>query len=364
MIFIYLFLIGIIYSGTTMCAFILIFESTSKQYKAILTTIISMSFGIGALFNIFLFWLIGNWRVLLAISSILCLFLICTSYKIQESPEFWYYKKNYILLKDVLEKIAKMNNREKEFREYIEINQSIEEKNINEFFYDEKDMQKIIIESNENFIESKNENIDALAICFISKYKFKILIMAINWFSMTLTFYGINFSLNNFGMNVFLTGLIVYSSEIIAQFLSMFLIIKIGDKKSIITSYLFSALSLIILQLINSKSFFGSININTFQSPTNYFSVFSLLKILLIFSAKFGISSINNLNYIYTGRIFDTDSRMGAMSFCKIVSRLGAVSSTLLIEITDYSMVIFGFFCILSAFLINVYGKKLEKINT
>jgi MFS family permease len=374
-LFIYLFFIGIIYSGTTMCAFILIFESTSKNYKAILSTIISMSFGLGALINILLFYYIRNWKILLGISSIVCLILILASYKIQESPEYLFNKKKYNLLREVFENIARMNNKEIELRKYLGINQLKEEENNNENFYNKKDMEENIKYS-KNISEPKlsqelklkkisetEKNLDALTIITLSKYRFKLLLMAFNWFTMTLTFYGINFSLNNFGMNVFVTGLVVYSSEVIAQFISMFLIMKIGDKNSIIASYIFSAISLIILQILNSPSIFGLLDIRTAQSHnTTNFYIYSMLKIFLIFSAKFGISSISNVNYIYTGRIFNTESRMGAMSFCKIISRLGAVSSTLLIEISDYSMVIFGSFCIITAFLINVYGNKLEKI--
>jgi MFS family permease len=323
-LFFLLLVIGIIYSGASMCAYVLIYESIKNEDRTLFTTLISMSYSIGALINIIVFYFLQNWLYIICLNLfVTSLLFLCTDI-IAESPEFLYSENKHKQLNEVLLKIANDNGVLDKCEHYLKI-------------YPHTD----------RISENKKEN--TFGVWELLKYqeiRLKIAILCFNWFVMTLTFYGMNFNLDRFYLSPYITGNIVYISEALAQFISMFLIEKFGDKFTIFLNYSVTGLSLIILNFITHKS-----------------SDFDYLKIILIFLAKFGVSAITNVNYIYTARLFSTKLRISSMSLCKIISRLGGIISTILFELSSYSLLIMGLMCISIPLLINLYDDTLEQIN-
>jgi OCT family organic cation transporter-like MFS transporter 4/5 len=313
------FMVGIIYSGTTLCAFVLNFESSSQEKKKLFSTLLSMSYGIGAIIHIIIFFYFKNWVVTMTITSIVTMVILIFTFHLQESPEFLFMKKRYNKMIKVLEYIAECNGKNKELKEYL----------------DSTNMISLKAKSKEN-----NEKIYGIFdIIFLTEQTLTLLVMALNWFIMTMTFYGINFNVSSFGTNPYATGIIVYLSEIIAQIITLFFIEKYGFKSTLCGGYMLSSFMLILVNFTKKK---------------NHDPIYNLI---FIFLAKFGISGVNISNYIFTADMFPTLIRVAAMSFCSLMSRFGGISGTILIELTNSSMIIFGISCFFIAILLYNFEK-------
>lgn len=118
-LFVVLFCIGIIYSGTSLCIFVLNFESSSIERKSTFSTILSMSYGIGAIFHILIFLYFRNWIITVSISCISLIMVILYSFQLQESPEFLYVNGRTDEMIQVLRFIANVNNNSKLLENYI-----------------------------------------------------------------------------------------------------------------------------------------------------------------------------------------------------------------------------------------------------
>jgi hypothetical protein len=189
--------------------------------------------------------------------------------------------------------------------------------------------------------DEKNEVVyGILELILTPDQRWILIIMAFNWFVMTLTLYGINFNVSNFGTNPFLTGVIIYLSESLGQMLCLYFILNYGFRNTLCGCYILSAVTLTFL--------------NLFDTDTHSFT-----KFFFIFLAKFGVSGVNICNYIFTAEMFPTLMRVAAMSFCSLMSRFGGISSTIVIEMTDYAMTFFGLLCLFTSIILY----KNEKIR-
>jgi OCT family organic cation transporter-like MFS transporter 4/5 len=315
------FIIGVLFSGTSICAFVLNFESSSSERKLELSTILMMSYSIGAIIHILIFFYFQNWIITVLITSIICIILLILSFHIQESLQFLYSKGRYGEMEKVLEYIAKINSRSEKLKTYLA----------------STDMEYLIKESNDRIIERENDKKDETTLYGIAEilplksYRSKLIIMSINWFVMTLTFYGINFNVTNFGTNPYFTGILIYASESIAQLCALYFITVYGCQKTLIGSYLLSFLGLVTMSVISHRS--------------SWYLVF-------LFLSKFGISATTSTNYTYTADIFPIMVRMAAMSFCSLMSRIGGMAGTMIIELTHYAMMGFGLLCLITALLL------------
>lgn len=317
------FSVGVIYSGTSMCAFILNFESSSKERKSTFSTILSTTYGMGAIAHILIFYYFENWIVTVSISSALTIIVLIFTFHLQESPEFLLMKKRYSEMIKVLKYIANMNSRTKELDEYL----------------DSTDIKQL--EREKHYRKDKEEVVyGIIEILFLPEQRWLLVVMALNWFVMTMVFYGINFNVSNFGTNPYLTGILVYLSESAAQMLCLYIIINYGFRITLCCCYVMSAISLIIINIISAKFHW-------------------LIEFTLIFMAKFGISGVNICNYIFTADIFPTMIRVAAMSFCSLMARFGGISGTIIIEVTNSSMLIFGVCSFITAIVLH----RIERIK-
>jgi len=348
-LFIVIFIIGIIYAGTSMCTFVLNFESSSKSKKKTFSVILSTTYGFGAIFHILIFYYFQNWKICIFIYSMLTIFSIYSISTIHESPEYLYEKKKYSKLKQVLISISKINQKEKELLDYI-INNS----NLNDLIIEKR--QKILEKNSEQSEEQLELDASTLSDKLLNKaygifdilnlreQRFAILLMSLNWFFMTMIFYGLNLNIGFFKTDIYVTGVLIYLSESIAQLTSLYFMERFGYKNTLIGAYIISSVAFVIIDLINFSS--------------HYF-----LGLFLIFISKFGISAVVSTNYTFTADLFDMKIRVASMSFCSVMSRLGGVSGTLIIEITKYAMLTFGSLCFLSAFII-LQVEKVEELKS
>ena len=135
---------------------------------------------------------------------------------------------------------------------------------------------------------------------------------------MSMVYYGINFNILKFGADPYIIGVVVYLSECLSQYISIFIIESIGHKTTILIAYLICSISLVLM---------------------DYFDSYIYLKYILLFVAKFEISTVNSVNYIYTTSIFPTQIRIGCLSICSIFSRFGGIFTTIIICVGNIEVV-------------------------
>jgi MFS family permease len=313
------FIIGILYSGTTLCAFVINYESSSSERKVQLSTFLSMSLGFGAIAHIVIFYWFKKWWVTVLITSILTIILLCFTSILQESPEFLYMKKRYSDLTKCLRHIARRNSRQAQLEDYL---------NKTEF-------SPVRRESHTH----AHVYYGVLDLWEFKDERLKYLVIAFNWFVMTLTFYGIDFNVGTFGLNPYVTGIIVYASETISQYIGLLLIKKFGFANTLSMCYTISSICLILLNKY-IKTHYNGINI------------------FLLILAKFGVSAIVSTNYIYTADMFDIKIRVACLAFCNLASRLGGILGSLLSETVNNDMLIQGMFCLANAMLVFTVKKQ------
>lgn len=347
-LFVVIFIIGIIYAGTSMCTFILNFESSSRDKKKAFSVILSTSYGLGAIFHILVFYYFQNWKMSIFICSMLTVISIYLVSTIHESPEYLYEKKKYNKLKHVLISISKTNNKEAALLKYLSssnLNNLIKEKK-QKRLEKNSDQSEEQLELDTSTLSDKllNKAYGILEILNLKEQRFVIFLMSLNWFFMTMIFYGLNLNISFFKADPYVTGVLIYLSESIAQLTSLYFMEKFGYKYTLIGAYIISSIAFIIIDLIDFSN--------------HYF-----LGLILIFTSKFGISAVVSTNYTFTADLFDMKIRVASMSFCSVMSRLGGVSGTLIIEVTKYAMLTFGSLCFLSSFIILKVEKVEEKKN-
>jgi len=73
-LFIVIFIMGVIYVGTLMCTFFLNFESSSKPKNKTFSVILSTTYRLVVIIHIFIFYYFHNWKMSILICSILTIF--------------------------------------------------------------------------------------------------------------------------------------------------------------------------------------------------------------------------------------------------------------------------------------------------
>jgi MFS family permease len=319
-LYIVTFIVGILYAGTTMCAFIINFESSSSERKVQLSTFLSMSLGLGAIAHIVIFYYFKKWYVTVFITSIITIILLCFTYHLQESPEFLYMKHRTKELLAVLRYIARQNGRTQELEAYL-------------------DQTDFLFSRTDSYVRYNSYGIVDI-FTFDLDAKLNLLVVSFGWFVMTLTFYGIDFNVGMFGINPYLTGIIVYASEAVSQFLGLLFIRKFGFTYTLCLCYSLSSVCLILLNIYFDTKLYN-------------------LNIWLLILAKFGISALVSTNYIYTADMFDVEIRVASMAFCSLASRLGSIVGSALAGEKN-NMLIQGLLCMANAALVFTVHKKVK----
>ena len=255
------------------------------------------------------------------LSAILSLVLFLFLQRVKESPYFLLVSKQYLKLMTVLNYISHVNNNDKEFNSYLS------KVNLKKF------------ETGEAVHSVKVYGINE--VIKIQSIWFSLSVMCFNWFVMSMVYYGINFNILKFGGNPYLMGIIIYTSESLSQYISIFLIDYLGHKKTILFAYFICCINLLLFDYLDEYIYY---------------------KYILLFIAKFEISTVNSVNYIYTSGLYPTQIRIGSLSICSIFSRFGGILTTILIEIISWSMTLFGVLCCVSGVLLISLENSTEDI--
>ena len=302
---IYSLISGIVYSGTSLSAFVLNFEYSTKFSKNIFSTVINSSYSIGAIFQILIFYLFNDWRINISVNVTLYIFLIINHRKIYESPTYL-LNSNPLELKKILIEISHLNKKSLSFSIYMEKTNLTLKTELNTNNYKPNGMFSILLSK---------------------KDLRKLILIATSWLSVSIITYGTSLNLRKYGSDLTLIGITYYLSNSISTLLSSILLQKFGFKKASIIYYSLCLISNLIL---------------VFKSGQQ-----SILVKLLLFISGFSSSAIGSLNYIYTADLFSCDSRISALSFCSLVNRIGGILSSFITQMS-FPTLIFSFLSAMS----------------
>lgn len=176
--------------------------------------------------------------------------------------------------------------------------------------------------------------------------RWNFLICCYLWFGMAFTYYGISMGLKQNKDQVFTDGYVVYCAE---------------------------GISYLITCIIISISFFGRVrSIKIMMAITSvatlaYFFVkgndLAPFDLILLFLARFGITSIFSIMYTYSTEVYPTTIRAKGLGINTLFARMAAILVPVVVELLD-PFLIFSVLCIigfgLSFFIPETFGKELE----
>lgn len=403
-----LFFIGIATSGGSMISFLFISECIAPHKRSVFGTLINSAFAFAGILYFTIYFFLKNWKIMAYISvgcDVIAGILILTYFT--ESPRFLMSKGYTQKALKSLHKIAKRNGKQKDFYKFLvsdliiakdimnEADATIyklksETQNINkntvissESADNDKSLDKSLLDTSnetcangvdykmtiEEIIKKfKKERTDSgltadtqaseLNLHEVKKegrfrdlFKYKsiranFLICNLMWFIYSFTYFGISLCLKKNKSEVFIDGYIVYGAEGISYMITGILIsiAFFGRKRT-----------LSIMLCLTSISTFGYFFFK-------YFSLEPYDKILL-FIARFAITSISSILYVYSTEIYPTVIRAKGLGINILFARIASILVPVIVELIN-PFLIFSVICILgfifSFSLPETHGKELE----
>ena len=274
---------GFVSFSYSMC-FSIVAEFFSDNIRGIVVGLVNSFYPFGGVLLGIFFMTINNWKILYLITTIIHIFPTYITLKyFLESPKWLISvgKKNEFIY--CLNKIAKINGKEKEWEEYKTKNKN--------FLIDinDKNLDKNILYKNYNILE---------ILSFKSQRNkfFKILFI---FFVANFNYYGIILNLSIFEGNFFANSILAFFGEMIFEFSSGYLADIYGR-----------------LVMIKLGGYIGSIGFLIFKFAPNKF------KSIFLFFTMSGYASQYNVSTLYAPEIFPTKIRATCLGFLFLLNRL------------------------------------------
>jgi len=162
---------------------------------------------------------------------------------------------------------------------------------------------------------------------FMSLLKYKslrsnFLILNLSWFYCCFVYYGISMDLKNFTGDIFSNGYVVYSAEAVSYFVT---------------------------GIIISRPFFGRIKtlsimcvLNGISCALYFFIEAQPYNKIFLFAARFSITSIYSIMYIYSVEIYPTVIRAKGLGINILFARLGSLCVPILVELVNPLLIFSG----------------------
>lgn len=285
LLILYAFLSGFVYTGIAIPAFVLNFEYITKTSKNTFSSILNSSFSIGAILHVIVFYLFKSWIISLTFGLVIFITLLYFRNTILESPTYLIEKGKTDILIENLKTVAHLNGTSGNLKKYLEQHSTFPK------------------------IEVKNENMKSsmLDIILYKEYQFKMLLIGISWFSTSIITYGTLFNIKQYGSDMLLNAVVLYSAGIISILSSSQVLNSFGCQNTLIFYYSISLASNLLMTII--------------KDPGNYLIRF------LLFLSSFSICATGSVNYIYTADLFDSRMRVSSVSLGSLINRVAGTIS-------------------------------------
>ena len=148
--------------------------------------------------------------------------------------------------------------------------------------------------------------------------------MSLNWFIVTLVFYGFSMGLKYLGVNLYMIGLVAATAELMGSSSSLLFAAKCGRKRGLIFCQFISALACCF--------YFLAVHSEDWK-----------VALCLLFGVL-GNTAAFNIIYLLTSELFPTSFRATVFGLTNFIARLGGVFAPMVIEYmrTSYMGVLGG----------------------
>ena len=287
------FICGIGAMATFMVSFVLIVEHVGFKYSYMAGLLIDIPFALGEVLLGVEAYFIRDWRTLQIVAYLPMLLLLLIFWTVPESVRWLLAKGEIKKAKQIVEKIAKTNG------------------------------QPI---SDHIFPNLNNKNVSDLTnfkIWDILRSKtltLRILNMSLQWFSITMCYYGLSFASTSLSRDIFMNFLLSVAIEIPAYILCLFMINYCGRRPVLSFCQIFSGLACMCSAILME-----------YETPA-----LDTLRLLCSLVGKFGEAAASGLVYLYTAELFPTVMRNRAVGFCAFVGKLGGITTMVLELLKDF----------------------------
>ena len=359
---------GVFVGGTTMTSFIYIHECVDGEYRNIYAGIIFAAWGLGMSIMSIVNWVVPEWRVHFVIIGVCNMIWVPFLLRFHESPRFLASNQGkYTKARYIINCIASYNKRPP-FTEMLEGEKVIgyQEANLNMNNSDtgssaSKYSFVPISQGIVSVTESELKDVTRYRCCDLLRLRSlrkTFAVMMYLWFVLSLSYYGVVFSIPHYMGSPHLNGFIMSLAETVSCLAMAFLLNRIGRQLGIIISMggagVCCLMALAFIHSSTSSQAVGNIN--------------KILQIVLISLARFAIAAVRLISYIYAVECFPTSVRSLVFGVLGLISLFGSLFSPLIIMLGSIIMIhplfFIGLFLITGSFfaclLTETLGKNME----
>ncbi|XP_068135739.1 solute carrier family 22 member 7-like [Hyperolius riggenbachi] len=279
---------GVGLMGMTLISITLVLEWTDVTHRTFCGTISSMGWTVGYMILALLGYLIRDWRWLLLATTAPCLIAIVTWWWVPESARWLLTRQDATRAHQYLSRCADMNGRpgfRKKFTPEI--------------------LQKTMVVKSQKYTFwdlVKTRQLRRNTIC-----------LAIMWFGVAFSYYGISFHVTGFGLSPYLTHFIFGIIEIPAKVGVYLLLDRIGRKMCQGGSLIITAICIALTCLI----------------PQGHYRA-----IVAMLGKGFSEAAFTTA-FLFTAELYPTVIRQTGMGFCSFMTRMGSSIAPLVILLDD-----------------------------
>ncbi|KAL4709495.1 hypothetical protein ACJJTC_007226 [Scirpophaga incertulas] len=300
-------------AGTFSSAYIFAAEVMGPKYRVLSSATCTAMFAVGQVILGGLAWAIPSWRQLLLYLNSPCFIIISYYWMLSESIRWLISKQRFDEAKLVLEKVARVNNRE------------ISETSLQALLTPKSGM-----ESN----QSKQSMVKTIIKSPVLLRR--VLTTPIWWITTTFVFYGLSINSTGLSEQKHFNFILTAAVGIPGFFSAVLLLDRIGRRSSLCAGFFLSAACNLVFAFIPSD--------------------FLTLRLVLYLLGKFGISLVFSCLYLYTSELYPTQYRHSLLAFSSMIGRIGSVIAPLTPVLMKYwsgiPSLMFGIMGILSGLLV------------
>ncbi len=313
-------------------------EIASQEYFSFICSLSNICFPLTGLINSLLFFSLRDWRLVHLIFTVIAVIsAIVFKMTLIETPPYSLKIKDTKTFVESVKKIALYNGT-------LElVNNDLEsfEKN---FSYLRKSLNKLNKKEDLLLEEHKllyNSNV-TLYDMFMNDTNFRkeYLIIIYCYAMCNFIFFGVLLNIEKYDDNVFLFSIILYSSEMTAEFLSGIMAQKYGRVVVIKYNFYLCCVSFIFFNFLNNIKIF---------------------RFFFCFTGNFGISASFNVMAIYLAEVFDISIKSQATSTVRIPTQFVVIFSPYIVSRMPSPFILFGVLSGLAGYFIQYCKETLEE---
>ena len=285
--------------------FMLTEECTENKLRGIFFIFINCTFAMSGTINTFLFKLINSWRAMFYINVVLELIFTFILYRyVHESPRF------YLMLNDsdnaieILKRISQVNEKDESFIK------SLETEEVKNLINDIKHL---------NGESEKKEELGFKALITYPSLKFLFFGACFTAFSLSFLYNGVSIQVKNFFGDLYDNALAFYSTEIVANLISGFLLnVKFLGRKGTILLFYFLGIVFFLCTFVLYRT---PEAIDDALGKLDFYGRWKKNCMLII---KITMGSVYDLLYFYLIEVFPTPVRGASYAYSSAIDYLGA----------------------------------------